>query len=118
MLFAKKSNQVNMIGHHNEHEQLYLTGGSQMVETVNNDPFDHISLKQMHAFDCCGSYKIEIIRIEVWFDRHNTSSLLTYAPAGFATLRLTRKGKLHMQTRRSQTASERTSYLLADFFSV
>ena len=62
------------------------------MKAVYDDAFDYVPFEKMSMSHCGGSYKIKVMRDEVWFDRHDISSLLPQglthnAQAGSVTLR-------------------------------
>lgn len=76
MLLAEKGDDMNVIGHNDEYKQLNLPRCSQVMETVNDNPFNNITPKQMRVINCCRSDEIEVVRIENWFNWHNAASML------------------------------------------
>jgi hypothetical protein len=73
-----------VVWHNDEDKQFHPSIRSQVMKAVNQNALNNIPFEKMRVPDRICGYKVEIIRIEVWFYRH----ILNYAPAGSLTLLL------------------------------
>jgi len=46
------------------------------METINEDPLDYISTEKVYVLYCCGGDEIQVVGVEVWFNRHNIPYML------------------------------------------